>query len=458
MEQTVLSTKPKRQWIFAKKPAGTYYNKRQWVGYSLIFGLIAAPFIHIQGQPMLLLDVLHRKFVFLGHIFFPQDLHLFVFAMLILMVFVVLFTVKYGRLWCGWVCPQTIFMELVFRRIEYWLEGDAAQQRKNQGKPLTSALRLRKVVKHILFLLVSFFISNLFLAYFIGVKSLWEIMTDPINQHLGGLISMILFTLIFYGVFAFVREIVCTTICPYGRLQGVLLDHQSVTVAYHYGRGEPRGPRKQEALSSTGDCVDCSLCVHVCPTGIDIRKGIQMECVNCTACIDACDAVMDKLQRPKGLIGFYSMAELEGQVTQKKQTKVWAYACVLVILCAGLIAMLMGRSEVEGTLLRAKGSTYQIREDGTVTNLYNLELVNKTRSDLEFTLQANLPEMTIQQILPISQVPQGKTVSMTFFLIYPQHLVQHYKSNIELQVIHKGKNIENLKTTFIAPPLAKAGE
>jgi cytochrome c oxidase accessory protein FixG len=446
------TAKPKRQWIYAKKPSGKYYKARQWVGYGLLLWLIVAPFIHIKGQPLLLLDVVHRKFVFLGQVFWPQDLHIFVFGMLILMVGVVLFTVVYGRLWCGWVCPQTIFMELVFRRIEYWIEGDAAQQRKNASKPMTSALRLRKWAKHAIFLLISFLISNLFLSYFIGVKALWTIMTDPIQSHLGGLLALILFTLVFYAVFAFVREIVCTTICPYGRLQGVLLDQNSITVAYHHGRGEPRGAKKQSVSQHLGDCVDCSLCVHVCPTGIDIRKGIQMECVNCTACIDACDAVMEKIQRPKGLIGFYSMAELEGKPVKKSNAKVWGYSLVLVALFSGFLWMILARNTVEGTLLRAKGSTYQLRDDGTVTNLYNAELVNKTSEEIVFALEADEPEMQIQMIQPIQPLAVGQSTSLTFFLIYPQNLVKEYKSNIKLHIVQDGQVIETMKTTFIAPP------
>src|SRR5690606_12945541 len=223
--------------------------------------------------------------------------------MLIVMVCIVLFTAVFGRVWCGWTCPQTIFMELIFRRIEYLIEGDWTQQRKLNEGPNTDAKAWKKLLKHSIFLLISFAISNIFLAYIIGSDALFKIMTDPLEQHIGGFISIVVFTLVFYGVFAYVREIVCTTICPYGRLQGVLLDEQSMTVAYNEKRGEPRGKlRKGETDNDKGDCIDCNLCVQVCPTGIDIRNGIQMECVSCTACIDACDAVMEKIHKPKRLI------------------------------------------------------------------------------------------------------------------------------------------------------------
>ncbi len=264
------SKSKKRQWIYAKKPQGELYKKRQWVGYSLLLFLFVAPFIKINGEPFLMFNIIDRKFSILGNLFYPQDLYIFVFGMLIVMVCVVLFTVVFGRVWCGWTCPQTIFMELIFRRIEYWIEGDWQQQKKLDAGPNTDQKQFKKFLKHSIFLIISFFISNIFLSYIIGVDALLKIITDPLDQHIGGLISITIFTLVFYGVFAYVREIVCIAICPYGRLQGVLLDDQSITVAYDHRRGEPRGKHQKDVMAPQGDCVDCKLCVHVCPTGIDI--------------------------------------------------------------------------------------------------------------------------------------------------------------------------------------------
>jgi len=257
--------KKKRQRLYVKRPGGQFYNYRQWVGYGLLVFLLAAPFIKIGGNPFLMFNIVERKFSIFGNIFYPQDLHIFVFGMLIIMVCIVLFTAVFGRVWCGWTCPQTIFMELVFRRIEYWIEGDWTQQRKLDEGPNTDAKAWKKLLKHTIFLAISFIISNIFLAYIIGVDALFRIMTDPVEQHIGGFISILIFTLTFYGVFAYVREIVCTTICPYGRLQGVLLDEQSMTVAYNDKRGEPRGKlRKGETDGNNGDCIDCNLCVQLC--------------------------------------------------------------------------------------------------------------------------------------------------------------------------------------------------
>lgn len=445
-------TKPKREWIYAKKPGGKLFRYRQWLGYSLLAFLIAAPFIKIEGEPFLLFNVVARKFVLFGSVFWPQDLHIFVFGMLIAMVCIVLFTVVYGRVWCGWACPQTIFMELVFRRIEYWIAGDWQQQKKLSSSPNTSTKRLKKAAKHVLFLLISFFIANIFLSYIIGVDQLWEIMTDPVSHHVAGFISIVLFTLVFYGVFAYVREIVCTTICPYGRLQGVLLDDQSITIAYDHRRGEPRGHRKKGMEQPVGDCVDCNLCVHVCPTGIDIRNGLQMECVSCTACIDACDAVMEKLDRPKRLIGFYATGALTGTGKKKGNTRAIAYTVVLAALLAVFGWLIFSRSQVDGTLLRAKGSTYQMRDDGTVSNLYSLELINKTHQHMPFELVAADQNFSVQLVNRITGVKGGGTAQLSFFLVCPQDRVKTYKTNVKVQVLVDGKVVETMKTTFVAPP------
>lgn len=463
MATATSEVKTKREWIYAKKPGGKWFNRRQWVGYALLVFFLAAPFVKVAGEPLLLFNILERKFVLFGSVFWPQDLHIFVFGMLIAMVCIVLFTAVYGRVWCGWACPQTIFMELVFRRIEFLIEGDWLQQKKLDKAPNNTAKYAKKGLKHTVFLIISFAISNLFLAYIIGVEGLWKIMTDPISQHLGGFVAIVLFTLVFYGVFAYLREIVCTTICPYGRLQSVLMDDKSVTIAYDHRRGEPRGHRKKGMEQSVGDCVDCNLCVQVCPTGIDIRNGLQMECVSCTACIDACDAVMEKLDRPKQLIGFYSVSEIEGgeddvksddnSTKSKGNMRAIAYTVVLVALIAVFGWLVFSRSQVDGTLLRARGSTYQLLDDGTVSNLYSLELINKTSSDIPFNLEVLDENMTIRMVNPLTVLKAGATAQMTFFLVSPQQSVKTYKTNVKIGVMADGKAVETLKTTFVAPPL-----
>lgn len=444
----------KREWIYAKKPSGKFYNLRQWVGYSLLLFLCGAPFLKIGGNPFLMFNIIERKFSIFGNIFFPQDLYIFVFGMLIILVAIVLFTAIFGRVWCGWTCPQTIFMELVFRKIEYWIEGDWTQQKKLNSGPNTDTRAFKKLLKHTIFLVISFFIANIFLSYIIGVEELFKVMSDPIDQHTAGFIAIVIFTLLFYFVFAFVREIVCTTICPYGRFQGVLLDDQSLTVAYNEERGEPRGKKRKDVDTPKGDCIDCGLCVHVCPTGIDIRNGIQLECVNCTACVDACDTVMDKIGKPRRLIGFYSLGEVEGgeKEFKKSKTRHYIYAVVLVLLTVGFMYMIFNRSLIGGSLLRATGSTYLMRDDGTVSNLYNLELLNKSGKDISFEIKPESDDFKIQLVNTISKLEKDGSAKMSFFIIGDTKDIKKYKTDIKVLIKSDNKVVETLKTTFIAPP------
>ncbi|WP_432713394.1 cytochrome c oxidase accessory protein CcoG [Pedobacter sp.] len=442
-----------REWLYPRIIKGKLYKYRSAVSYFFLALLFAAPFIKLNGEQLILLNVLERKFVFFGVIFWPQDFYLFVLALLTFIVFIVLFTVVFGRVFCGWACPQTIFLEMVFRKIENWIEGDHVKQRKLDESPLTLEKASKKTLKHGLFLLISFFIANIFLAYFIGTSALTKIVTEPIAQHLSGFLSICIFTLVFYLVFSRMRELVCTVACPYGRLQGVLLDNQSIIVAYDYERGEPRGKKAKKEENHLGDCIDCKLCVHVCPTGIDIRQGTQMECINCTACIDACDMVMEKIDRPLRLIGFKSEDEIKYKKPFKLSKRIYGYSAVLLILMTVLGYLLLSRSDVKATILRASGTLYQLRDqDKTVSNLYTAELVNKTSADLKFEIQPDDPKATIQFIQKENELKYGGTVKITFFVVMPQQGIKKYKSDIGFKLLSAGKVIEHFNTTFIAPP------
>ena len=443
----------KRKWLYPKLIKGKLYRYRSWISYFFLSLLFTAPFLKLNGEQLVLLNVLERKFVFFGVIFLPQDFYLFVLALLIFMVFIVLFTVVFGRVFCGWICPQTIFLEMVFRRIENWIEGDANQQRKLDEGPLTTEKVLKKTAKHTLFAIISFLIANIFLSYVIGTPSLLKIIREPVSMHLSGFISICVFTALFYLVFSKMRELVCTVACPYGRLQGVLLDNQSIIVAYDYNRGEPRGKKLKNQEQVKGDCIDCKLCVQVCPTGIDIRNGTQMECVNCTACIDACDMVMEKIDRPLRLIGFKSEDEITKTQTFKSNKRVYGYAAVLLLLMGTLTYLLASRSDIETSILRAGGTLYQLRDnDHTVSNLYNTELVNKTSHPITFQIVPDNKDVKIQYIQKEDQVAVGKSVKITFFVIMPQKSIKEYKSYVSFKLISKGKEIDHFETTFIAPP------
>ena len=442
-----------RKWIYPRVVKGKLYQYRSWVSYFFLSLLFAAPFIKLNGEQLVLLNVLERKFVFFGVIFWPQDFYLFVLALLTFIVFVVLFTVVFGRVFCGWVCPQTIFLEMVFRKIELWIEGDQIKRKKLDEGPLTSEKLFKKTFKHSIYLAISFFIANIFLAYIISAEQLIRIITEPVTLHLSGFLSICVFTLVFYLVFSRMRELVCTVVCPYGRLQGVLLDNQSIIVAYDYERGEPRSKRVKGAENLKGDCIDCKLCVDVCPTGIDIRNGTQMECVNCTACIDACDMVMEKIDRPLRLIGFKSEDEIKNKNSFHLSKRIYAYTGVLVLLIGVLTYLLISRADIKTTILRANGTLYQMRdEDQTVSNLYNAELINKTSKGIKFNIVSDNPNASIQYIQNQDSIGYGGVAKLTFFVVLPQAEIKTYKTQIGFKLMSNGNILDEFETTFIAPP------
>lgn len=440
-------------FLYPKKPSGKLYTKRKWVSYVLLLFLFSCPFLKLNGEQLVLLNFITRKFVFFGLIFTPQDFYLFALAMLIFIIFIVCFTAVLGRLWCGWACPQTIFMEMIFRRIEYWIEGDANQQRKLDEGEWSAKKIFKKGAKHLIFLIISFAIANTFLAYMIGSDVLVNIVTEPIAGHVSGFISIRLFTLIFYGVFAYVREVVCTVICPYGRLQGVLLDNQSLVVAYDFTRGEPRGRLQKEASSlKNGDCIDCNLCVQVCPTGIDIRKGTQLECINCTACIDSCNEVMLKIGKPKNLIGFFNQDFINDRKPYKVGLKSYGYAAVLFVVLMVFSSLIYKREDIQTTVLRASGTLYQNKGVDQTSNLYNAELINKTNKELKFRFRSKDKGDEIEFIQKANILPKEGSAHLTFFLVKKNNSITKYKSDVVFEIIVDGEVLSTATTSFFAPP------
>lgn len=442
----------KRIWIYPKIIQGKLYQFRSWFSWALLAMLFAGPFIKMNGHPILLLNVLERRFVIFGRPFWPQDFHFFVFLFLTGVVFIVLFTVIFGRVWCGWACPQTIFMEMVFRRIENLIEGNANKQKKLDAMPWNREKIFLKTAKHLVFYFISFLIANTFLAYIIGADELIKIMTEPVSQHIGGFISIVVFSFVFYLVFAKLRELVCIIICPYGRLQGVMLDPNSLVVAYDYKRGEPRGKiRKKEDQTNKGDCVDCGLCVDVCPTGIDIRNGTQLECVNCTACIDACDSVMDKINKPRGLVRFDSINNIENKTGFRFTPRVIAYMAALVVLLGISIGIIFTRTDIEANIFRSPGKTYLTENNGKITNLYNLELVNKTFGPMEYELKLNNEGATIRMADNERQINGNEVKKKVFMISMDPEDIKENKTPIELSVYLNGELLKNYETTFYGP-------
>lgn len=451
---STVDEKGKRVWVFPKKPKGYFYTKRKYVSYFLLALLFAAPHIRINDEPMLLFNILERKFVIFGNIFWPQDLYLFAIAMILGIVFVILFTIIYGRLFCGWACPQTIFMEMVFRRIEYWIEGDWTHQKKLDNAPWNREKIFKRIVKHSIFWVISFLIANTFLAYIVGAKTLWAIQTEPLNNHIVGFISIVVFTTVFYGVFARLREQVCTTICPYGRLQGVLLDPNTIVVAYDHKRGEGRAKfRKGEdrAELGKGDCIDCHRCVHVCPTGIDIRNGTQLECINCTACIDECDDVMESIQKPKGLIRFVSENGIKNGTPFQWTKRVKSYSLLLLGLLLLLFVLLLTRRDFQTNILRQRGTTYQSTEDNKVSNIFELNLTNKTKNTYKIQLIVDDTDVVIEVARKNLTLRAEEHLKERFVVKVPYEKISNGKKMVTIRILGNGREIEKQEIKFIGP-------
>ncbi len=449
----------KRKWVYPKKPSGRFHKARIFVSAFLLLILVFTPFLKIDGHPFMLFDFLNRKFILFGVLFGPHDFHLLVIAMISIVVFVILFTAVFGRIFCGWACPQTIFMEMVFRKIEYWIEGDARDQHKLNSAPWTINKSFKKFAKQIIFFGIAFFISNIFLSYIIGIDALVKIVTDPPSEHLQGLFAITVFSGIFYFVFSNFREQACTIVCPYGRLQGVLLDRDSIVIAYDNVRGEPRKRfKRDEGWENRGDCIECYQCVEVCPTGIDIRNGIQLECVNCTACIDACDDIMDKIKRPRGLIRYASINSIEKKTKWKFTPRAIGYSALLAVLVSVLVILMLNRSEFSVTVLRTAGLLYQEQPNNMVSNLYDLNIVNKTFDKIPINLKLEGLEGELKLVgndLVIE--PQGN-IDAKFLILLPKNELTKMSTPINLGVYSGDKLIERVTTSFLAPMKKKLDE
>jgi cytochrome c oxidase accessory protein FixG len=450
-----VDAKGKRNWVYAQKPKGRFYNIRTWVSWGFFILFFSLPFIKLNGRPLFLFNIPEAKFIIFGKIFWPQDFFIFGITMVTFIIFIVLFTAAFGRLFCGWVCPQTIFMEMLFRKVEYAIEGDAAKQKLLNKSPWTGEKIRKKVIKHLAFFMLAFIIANCFLSYIIGVDELKKIITEPVSEHFVGFMAIIIFSGIFYGVYAYFREQACTVVCPYGRLQSVLLDRNSMIVAYDYKRGEPRDKYKKEAEIKAGDCIDCFQCVKVCPTGIDIRNGTQMECVGCTACIDACDKMMDGVGRPRGLVRYAS----ENGISEGKKLSYTArmkfYTALLILLVGLLSFLLISRKDIDGTVIRTTGMLYQERGNDSLSNLYTIKIINKTIKDIPVNLRLEGIEADAGKIELVGTnnilVKQEDQASGSFFIILPKNLINKRKTKLQIGLYEGDKKITTLNTNFMGP-------
>ncbi|HRN42369.1 MAG TPA: cytochrome c oxidase accessory protein CcoG [Vicingus sp.] len=452
---TTVNEDGKRKWLYPKKPKGKFTNYRTYLSYLLLAILFAIPWIKIDGEPFLMFNVVTRKFVLFGQVFWPQDFHIFGLIMISMIIFIVLFTTVYGRVFCGWICPQTIFMEMVYRKIEYWIDGDYKEQQLLKKQPWDLEKIGKRGLKYSLFYLIAVIISHTFLAYIIGSDELLKIQRAPIKEHLGGFIAILAFSWVFFFVFAWFREQVCLIVCPYGRLQGVMLDRNSLVVAYDYIRGEGRAKfRKNEDRKEArkGDCIDCNQCVNVCPTGIDIRNGTQLECINCTACMDACDHMMESVKQPIGLIRIDSENAIAEGKRVKFSTRSKAYTVFLVLLLVFIGFLFKLRGGVETIVLRTPGVMYQENENGTISNLFNVKVVNKSSGTLKLTFDLINPKGVVKMVgQDTLMVKKGESSQQAFFIELDKKMITEKNTPLEIGIYDNGNLIEKEKTTFNGP-------
>ncbi len=405
---------------------------------------------------MLLINVIDRQFFIFGQPFFPQDFFILALGAITSIVFIILFTVVFGRIFCGWICPQTIFLEMIFRKIDYLIEGDRNKQMKLDRQEWNSEKIWKRSLKWSIFLIISLIITHWMFMYIVGYQEVFNMVKEGPFNNFTSFLVMIVFTAAFYFTFAWFREQVCTLVCPYGRLQGVLIDKQTINVYYDFKRGEKRSKwRKGEdrKAQGKGDCIDCNQCVVVCPTGIDIRNGQQLECINCTACIDACDEVMVKVGLPTGLIRYATEDEIEKEVPFKFTGRMKAYSVVLLLMLGFLGFLLSNRGTMEAKFIKPAGSTYFVR-DGQITNIYNYTFLNKSNKDQLVTIKIMEPAhgtVTLSTadkiLLKKDQITKG-TVNISF----PEKEIKLSKQKVKIGVYdQKGELLDTFETYFEGP-------
>ncbi|MBK8090390.1 MAG: cytochrome c oxidase accessory protein CcoG [Chitinophagaceae bacterium] len=440
----------KRKWIYAQKPKGKFYNIRTIVSGFFFLIFLTLPFIYIKGRPLFLFNVPKAKFILFGQVFWPQDFFIFGIIMITFVVFIILFTAAFGRLFCGWICPQTNFMEMLFRKLEYLIEGDAPKQKILAASPWTTNKIVRKVTKHVVFYVLAILIANYFLAYVIGIKELWEMIQRP-TENVGNIAALMVFSGVFYAVYANFREQACIVVCPYGRLQGVLLDRNSMIVAYDYKRGEERKKFNKKEERTAGDCIDCGQCVKVCPTGIDIRNGTQMECVGCTACIDACDHMMESVGFKKGLIRYASENGIANHEKLHYTRRMRMYTVLLVVLLSLLTILLVSQKDVKATVMRTPGLLYQEKGTDSVSNLYNIKVMNKTVNDIPLTVRIEGGNGKVQMVGEFIHVHSDGQGAGSFFITLPNKSITKRKTILKVGLYNGEKKIDVIKTSFLGP-------
>ncbi|HKJ00356.1 MAG TPA: cytochrome c oxidase accessory protein CcoG [bacterium] len=445
---TTLDERGNRLWVYPAAITGVFMHWRKLLGYFVIAVFFVMPWVRIGGMQSILLQIPERRFILFGHIFWPQDVFYLVYLLLGMALALFFFTAVAGRVWCGWLCPQTVFMEEIFRKLEEWVEGDHHERRRLDGQPWSVRKARLKLTKHALFLLFSALVSNTFIAYFVGTERLLHWMTESPLDHWTAFLFMAAILGVFYFDFAWFREQFCIVLCPYARFQSVLTDAHTIQVGYDVVRGEPRG----RLGTVSGDCVDCLKCVAVCPTGIDIRDGYQLECIGCVRCIDACDSIMDRVGKSRGLIRYDSLARLSGERTHILRPRVLVYSVLLVGVVVALFVGLSLRPHMDLTVVRPPGDPFMLLPGGLVSNRFTVVLHNRALTPKTVRIVADGPPHT-QAVVPVNPLTlkADEEIRTEAFVNIPAGEVDSGKAPVRIRVYEGPTPVAEQSMTFLAP-------
>jgi cytochrome c oxidase accessory protein FixG len=440
-----------RRWIRPKPAHGKFYRRRQATAYGLMVVFLVIPYLRIGGKPLMLLDLPRREFTLFGTTFLPTDTLLLMLLMMSILITIFLLTALFGRVWCGWSCPQTVYMEFLFRPIERWLEGGRSGSLQLDARGLRGQVHPRRVAKYAIYFVLALVLAHTFLAYFVGVEQLavW-VRRSPV-QHPTSFAIMALTTSAIMFDFSFFREQTCMVACPYGRWQSALLDRQSLIVAYDRKRGEPR-TRGKVRPQGAGDCIDCGACVLTCPTGIDIRDGLQMECIHCTQCADACDEIMRRVGKPPGLIRYTSGAALAGERMHWLRPRVILYPLALAGSFGSFLFALGTKAPAEVTMLRGMGEPYAIEADGRVANQVRVKIANRSRDDHRYTIQVyDVGDGSV--IAPLNPLPvaAGQSEVTTLFVMLPPRAFLNGERHVTFTIGDGAGYVEKVPYRLVGP-------